>query len=56
MSDGGASGGGTSDGGASEVLGGEAPLWGEFIGDYAKHLVSRYGEDICSRFIFEVWK
>ena len=30
-------------------------LWGEFIGEYAKHLVSRYGEDICSTFIFEVW-
>jgi xylan 1,4-beta-xylosidase len=25
-------------------------LWAEFISDYAKHLIHRYGEDLCSEF------
>lgn len=30
-------------------------LWGQMIGDMARHLVQRYGEEEVSSWFFEVW-
>jgi xylan 1,4-beta-xylosidase len=30
--------------------------WGELIGALGGHMVSKYGEETASEFLFEVWK
>jgi hypothetical protein len=30
-------------------------MWGELIGALGAHMISKYGEDIASEFLFEVW-